>query len=42
MYRRIMLAEVPTIAIENVWLAVNSSIIQDEVTESRNMILMSI
>ena len=26
-----MLAEVPTIAIETVWLAVNSSIIQDEV-----------
>jgi DNA-directed RNA polymerase I and III subunit RPAC1 len=30
--RRIMLAEVPTIAIEHVWIAVNNSIIQDEVT----------
>lgn len=26
-----MLAEVPTIAIETIWIAVNSSIIQDEV-----------
>jgi len=30
-FRRIMLAEVTTIAIENVWIAINSSIIQDEV-----------
>lgn len=33
--RRIMLAEVPTIAIEHVWIAVNSSIIQDEVLAHR-------
>eukprot|EP00601_Ochromonadales_sp_CCMP2298_P037224 CAMPEP_0173362984 /NCGR_PEP_ID=MMETSP1144-20121109/22131_1 /TAXON_ID=483371 /ORGANISM="non described non described, Strain CCMP2298" /LENGTH=246 /DNA_ID=CAMNT_0014312879 /DNA_START=373 /DNA_END=1110 /DNA_ORIENTATION=- len=33
--RRIMLAEVPTIAIEHVWIAVNNSIIQDEVLAHR-------
>jgi len=33
--RRILLAEVPTIAIEHVWIAVNSSIIQDEVLAHR-------
>lgn len=33
--RRILLAEVPTIAIENVWIAVNNSIIQDEVLAHR-------
>jgi len=35
LHRRIMLAEVPTIAIENVWIAINSSIIQDEVLAHR-------
>jgi DNA-directed RNA polymerase I and III subunit RPAC1 len=33
--RRILLAEVPTIAIEHVWIAINSSIIQDEVLAHR-------
>lgn len=33
--RRILMAEVPTIAIENVYIAVNSSIIQDEVLAHR-------
>lgn len=33
--RRILVAEVPTIAIEHVWIAVNSSIIQDEVLAHR-------
>ena len=33
--RRILLAEVPTIAIEHVWIAVNTSIIQDEVLAHR-------
>jgi hypothetical protein len=33
--RRIMLAEVPTVAIETVWFADNMSIIQDEVLAHR-------
>jgi DNA-directed RNA polymerase I and III subunit RPAC1 len=33
--RRILLAEVPTIAIEKVWILINSSIIQDEVLAHR-------
>ncbi len=33
--RRIMLAEVPTVAIENVWITTNSGIIQDEVLAHR-------
>jgi hypothetical protein len=33
--RRIMLAEVPTLAIESVWIAINTSIIQDEVLSHR-------
>lgn len=33
--RRILLAEVPTVAIETVWIAINSSIIQDEVLAHR-------
>ena len=33
--RRILLAEVPTIAIENVWISVNHSIIPDEVLAHR-------
>jgi len=33
--RRIILAEVPTIAIEKVWILINSSIIQDEVLAHR-------
>ncbi len=33
--RRILLSEVPTIAIEHVWIAVNSSVIQDEVLAHR-------
>jgi DNA-directed RNA polymerase I and III subunit RPAC1 len=33
--RRILLAEVPTIAIENVWISVNHSIVQDEVLAHR-------
>jgi len=33
--RRILLAEVPTVAIEHVWIAINSSIIQDEVLAHR-------
>lgn len=33
--RRIMLAEVPTVAIETVWFADNTSIIQDEVLAHR-------
>jgi DNA-directed RNA polymerase I and III subunit RPAC1 len=33
--RRIMLSEVPTVAIENVWISVNTSIIQDEVLAHR-------
>lgn len=33
--RRILLAEVPTIAIENVWIQSNTSIIQDEVLAHR-------
>ena len=33
--RRIMLAEVPTVAIEHVWIAINNSIIQDEVLAHR-------
>mmetsp|Transcript_16612 Transcript_16612/g.15964 ORF Transcript_16612/g.15964 Transcript_16612/m.15964 type:complete len:343 (+) Transcript_16612:133-1161(+) len=33
--RRIMLAEVPTLAIEQVWIAINTSIIQDEILSHR-------
>lgn len=33
--RRILLAEVPTIAIETIWMSVNTSIIQDEVLSHR-------
>jgi len=33
--RRILLAEVPTVAVETVWIAVNTSIIQDEVLAHR-------
>lgn len=33
--RRILLSEVPTVAIEHVWIAINSSIIQDEVLAHR-------
>lgn len=33
--RRILLAEVPTVAIEHVWIAINNSIIQDEVLAHR-------
>lgn len=33
--RRILLAEVPTVAIETVWIATNTSIIQDEVLAHR-------
>jgi len=34
-FRRIMLAEVPTVAVETVWIAENTSIIQDEVLAHR-------
>lgn len=33
--RRILLAEVPTMAIEKVWVQINTSIIQDEVRGAR-------
>jgi len=33
--RRILLAEVPTVAIESVWISVNHSIVQDEVLAHR-------
>lgn len=33
--RRILLSEVPTVAIEHVWIAINTSIIQDEVLAHR-------
>ena len=33
--RRIMLAEVPTVAVEHVWIAANSGIVQDEILSHR-------
>ena len=33
--RRIMMAEVPTVAVENVWISENSGIIQDEILSHR-------